>query len=279
MRALAISLVVVATLARPAHGDPDPKRTLIVLEYRAGSSALPGIAARVVATLSRQTSLHVLGQDQTRAGYGDHLDQVLVKCAGEAGCVARIGQEVGAAEVILIGVSELGDVILTIQRIDVAHREIASRVADSLAPGVIPSDTQIAEYTTRILPPTDFLRFGVIGIVANLSGAAVTVGGEPRGLTPIEALELHAPASYDIRVEKPGYVPFTTKVALPPDGEIKVEAQLSRRGGEAWYQRWYVLAAASLVIAGAGGTAIYFGTRDTGSAVPPGELGIKGSIQ
>jgi hypothetical protein len=279
MRAVLLPLLIVASMARLAHGDPDPRRKVIVLEYRAGSSALPGIAARVVATLSKQTSLGVLGQDQARAVYGDHLDQVLSKCAGEAACVARIGQKAGAAEVILVGVSELGDVILTMQRIDVANREVASRVADSLAAGVVPSDLQIAGYTTRLLPPTDFLRFGVIDIVANLAGAAVTVGGEPRGLTPIEALKLHAPANYDIRVDKPGYVPFTTKVALPPDGEIKVEAQLSRRGSEAWYQHWYVLAAAGLVVASAGGTAIYFGTHDTGSAAPPGALPITGSIQ
>jgi len=279
MRALVTSLVIVAAAARLAHGDPDPRRKVVVLEYRAGSSALPGIAARVVATLSKQTSLRVLGQDQTRAVYGDHLDQVLTKCSGEAACVARIGQKAGAAEVILVGISELGDVILTMQRIDVAGHEVASRVADSLATGVVPSDPQLAGYLTRLQPPTDFLRFGVIDIVASLAGAAVTVGGEPRGLTPIAALKLHAPATYDIRVDKAGYVPFTTKVALPPDGEVKVEAQLSRRGTEAWYQHWYVLAAASLVVAGAGGTAIYFGTRDTSPAVPPGELGIKGSIQ
>jgi hypothetical protein len=279
MRALVLAFAVLAAVAPRAHGDPDPRRKVIVLEYRAGSSALPGIAARIVATLSKQTSLGVLGQDQARAVYGDHLDQVLAKCAGEAACIARIGQKAGAAEVILVGISELGDVILTMQRIDVANREVAGRVADSLAAGVVPADPQIAEYTARLLPPTDFLRFGVIDIVANLAGAAVTVGGEPRGLTPIQALKLHAPASYDIRVDKPGYVPFTTKVALPPDGEIKVEAQLSRRGSEAWYQHWYVLAAAGLVVAGAGGTAIYFGTRDTGGTVPPGALPITGSIQ
>jgi len=157
---------------------------------------------------------------------------------------------------------------------------VASRVADSLAAGAIPSDHQVADYANRLLPPSDFLRFGVIELVANLSGAAVTVGGQPRGVTPIAALKLHAPATYDIRVEKSGYVPFSTKVALPPDGEIKVEAELSRRSaGEAWYQRWYVLAAAGMVLAGAGGTAIYFGTRDTGGPAGDGKLGITVVIQ
>ena len=273
------ALVALVAAAPRAHGDPDPRRKVIVLEYRAGSSALPGIAGRVVATLSRQTSLGVLGQDQARALYGDRLDQVLVRCAGEAGCVAKIGERVGAAEVILVGISELGDVILTMQRIDVAGREVTGRIADSLAAGAAPSDSQIASYVNRLLPPSDFLRFGVIDIVANLAGAAVTVGGKPRGVTPIEALKLPAPASYDIRVEKPGYAPFTTRVALPPDGEVKVEAELAKRGATAWYQHWYVLAAAGLIVAGAGGTAIYYGTRDTGgAAMGDGALHVTGSI-
>jgi hypothetical protein len=280
-RVVALAILVAGLLATTgaAHADRDPRRTVVVVEYRAGSSAMPGIAARIVAALSRQTSLHVLGPDQTRAVYGDHLDQVVVRCAGEAGCIARIGHKIGAAEVILVGVSELGDVILTMQRIDVASRAVASRVADSLAATAVPSDGHIAGYIVRLMPPSDFLRFGVIDIVANLAGAAVTVGGESRGLTPIAALKLRAPATYDIRVEKAGFVPFTTKVALPPDGEIRVEAALSRRSADAWYQQWYVLAAAGLVVAGAGGTAIYFGTRDTGGPPGDGQLDLKGIIQ
>lgn len=275
-----LCLVAVLAAASRAGADPDPKRKVSVLEYRAGSSALPGIAGRVAAALSRKTSLGVLGQDQTRAMYGDQLDRTLVKCAGEAACVARIGQKVGAAEVILVGISELGDVILTMQRIDVAGHDITGRVADSLAAGSAPTDAQILGYLNRLLPPGDFLRFGVIDIVANLAGAAVTVGGTSRGLTPIEALKLPAPASYDIRVEKAGYVPFATRVALPPDGEIKVEAELARRGAEAWYQHWYVLAGAGVIVAAAGGTALYFGTRTTTIPAPPGDgtLHVTGSI-
>ncbi len=280
MRTLLIAALAVLALTRIAHGEPDPRRKLLVLEYRAGSSALPGVAARVVAAMTRQTSLEVLGQDQVRAIYGDRLDQVLVKCAGEAACVAKIGQKLDAAEIILVGVSEMGDVILTMQRIDVVHHQVVSRVADSLAAGAAPSDAQLAGYAGRLLPPSDFLRCGVIDIVANLAGAAVTVGGEPRGVTPIEALKLHAPATYEIRVDKPGYLPFLTRVALPPEGEIKVEALLARRGAEAaWYQHWYVLAAAGVVVAGAGGTAIYFATRDPGAPAGDGQLNLKATTR
>jgi hypothetical protein len=258
---------LVAGAAAPAHGDPDPKRKVAVLEYRASSSGLPGIAARITAALGKQTSLAVLGPDQTRALYGDNLDSVLVKCAGEAECVAKIGKKIGASEVILVGISELGDVILTMQRIDVFARNVSGRVADSLAAGAQPSDAQLDQYLTRLLPPGDFLRFGVIDIIASESGAAVTVGGEKRGITPIQPLKLRAPASYEIRVEKTGFVPFTTSVALPADGELRVRAALQRPGTHAWYAHWYVLGAAGVVLAGATGGAIYFATNQASDRV------------
>lgn len=273
MTRLLLGLAVVLAVAGVAAAEPDPKRKMIVLEYRSGSSALPGISKRVLATMQAQTSLQLLGPDQTRTQYGAALDQDIVKCAGDAACIAQLGARVGAVEVVLVGISELGDVILTMQRIDVRKQQVATRIADSLPAGTAPTEDQINGYLTRLLAPTDFIRYGVIDIVANLAGAAVTVGGESRGLTPIQPLKLHAPATYSIRVEKAGYVPFTTRVALPPDGEIKVEAELSKRGTTAWYQRWYVLAGAGLLIAGGAGTAIYFGTRDTGNTVPvSGEL-------
>ena len=221
--------------------------------------------------LGKQTSLDVLGPDQARAVYGEHLDGAVVKCAGEAECVAKIGQKLAAAEVILVGISELGDVILTMQRIDVTGRSVTARIADSLAAGSAPKDDQLDYYLTKLLPAGDFLRFGILDIVASEAGALVIVGGEQRGTTPIAPLKLHAPATYDVRVEKRGFVPFTTKVRLPPDGELKVTASLQHPGGStAWYQHWYVLTAAALIVAGAAGTTIYFATKTTSDRVPIG---------
>ncbi|HEU0032880.1 MAG TPA: PEGA domain-containing protein [Kofleriaceae bacterium] len=253
-----------------ASADPDPKRKVAVLEYRAASSGLPGIGKRIAAALGKQTSLQVLGPDQTRAVYGENIDNVLVKCGGEADCVAKIGQKVGAAEVILVGVSELGDVILTMQRIDVRGRTVSGRVADSLAAGAAPTDAQLDGYLTRLLPPSDFLRYGVIDIIASEAGALVTVGGENRGLTPIQPLRLRAPAAYEIRVEKTGFVPFSTSVQLPADGELRVRAALQVPGKSAWYTRWYVLAGMGVVVAGAAGGAIYFATASPSDRVSGG---------
>ena len=259
--------------------DPDPKRKVCVLEYRAGSAALPGIGKRLTAAISKDTSIAVLGPDQTRVAYGDALDTTVVKCAGEAPCIAAIAKKVGAAEVILVGVSELGDVILTMQRIDAHSSNVAARIADSLAEGAAPTADQVDAYLQRLLPASDFRRFGVIDIVANLGGAVVTVAGEKRGLTPILPLTLPAPASYAVRIEKTGYVPYSTTIALPPDGRIKVEAELNLRGATAWYQHWYVLAGAAVLVAGAGSTAVYFATRDTTSGPGMGTLGLGGQVK
>lgn len=266
----ALALATVCVLATPARAELDPRRKVVVIEYRAGSSALPNVVAQLVAEMSRQTSLQVLGPDQTKALYGEQLDQAIVKCGGDADCVAKIGAKVGAAEVVLVGVSELGDVILTMQRIDVRSHNVSARIADSLAATAAPTEDQLGYYLTKLLPPSDFLRFGIIAITSSEPGAAVTVGGEARGVTPIEPLKLRAPAKYPIRIEKAGFVPFTTTVQLPPDSELKVEAELSRRGGgTAWYQKWYVLTGIAIG-AGLVGGGIYFATREPPDSVDVG---------
>jgi hypothetical protein len=270
-RALA-SLIMVALGASIAHADDlDPRRKVVVLEYRASSSALPGIASILVGEMAKQTSLKVLGPDQTKTIYGDGLDQAVVKCAGDADCVAKIGAKVGAAEVVLVGVSEVGDVILTMQRIDVGKHTVTARLAELVGSDQTPTNEQLIGYLQRLLPPADFKRFGVIEIRSSENGAIVTVGGEKRGLTPIDPLKLPAPAAYSIRVEKDGFVPFTTKVQLPPESELKVEAELSLRGAAShWYTKWYVLAGIGVVGAGLVGGGIYFATRETPSSVDVG---------
>jgi hypothetical protein len=267
---LAVALAIVCSVAGVARAELDPRRKVVVIEYRAGSSALPRVVDQLIAEMTTQTSLQVLGPDQTKTLYGEQLEPAIVKCGGEADCVAKIGQKVGAAEVVLVGISELGDVILTMQRIDVRSRKVSARIAESLAADSQPTVDQLGYYLTNLLPPSDFLRFGIIAINSNERGAVVTVGGEKRGLTPIDPLKLRAPAKYPIRIEKTGFVPFTTTVQLPPDSELKVDANLSRRGaGSHWYEKWYVYAG-GVVVLGLVGGGVYFATREPPTSVPVG---------
>ena len=257
---LALVVAALAAAASPARAEPNPKRKVVVLEYRAGSSALPMVADRVAARLRKLTSLAIIDATAARQRI-DGLDDRVVRCAGEAACLGGIGQSLGAEEIVLVGISELGDVILTLQRITVKGRQVETRIAESLAPSDQPTDDVLAQYLGRLMPGSDFIRFGQIKVIANLSGARVKLDGQDRGTTPIQPLRVRAPATYDIRVDKGGYTPFSASIAVPADGEVSVKAELERRGGGRWYQKWWVLAIAGVAVVGATGTAIYFGGR------------------
>jgi hypothetical protein len=268
-----IAAAVVATLvvvSGRAAAEPDGKRRVAVLEYRAGSRAMPELDARIARVLAARTSLDVVDAVEARKLYAGGLDAAVVGCGGEPACVAKIGAKLRAQEVVLVGISEMGDVILTLQRIDVKDRAVTGRLAESMAVDAAPSDAELATLLQRVMPRSDFLRYGIIHIDAKLAGADVEVGGERRGITPVPALKLRAPASYDIRVSKEGFVPFRAKVAVPPEGEVRVQAELERRSAAPrWYQRWWVPVLAGAVVAGAA-AGTYFVVTEEPSSVPVG---------
>lgn len=262
--------------AAPSHAETlSPKRKVAIVEYRSGSSALPNLANRITDVMRKTTSLSVMGPDQTRSVIGDSLDESVVKCAGASECLARLGQKAGVAELVLVGISEFGGVIVTLQRINTRTSEVTGRIADSLDAGLTPSDEQLVAYLSRLLPPSDFLQFGVIDIVANVAGASVSVGGQKRGVTPLPALRVDAPATYDVKIEKTGYVPFRATIQVPPEGTVQVKAELALRTQRAWYARWWVLAGAGVIVAGATAGIIYATSSDAASNTVP----VTGTIE
>jgi hypothetical protein len=52
------------------HAHAAPKRKVVVLEYRSGSSSLVGIGAQLATAIGKQTSLDVLGPAQAKAVFG-----------------------------------------------------------------------------------------------------------------------------------------------------------------------------------------------------------------
>jgi len=253
---------------RAAADDSDAKRKVAVLEYRAGSAALAGIDVRIAGLLATQTSLDVVDAAEARKQYGAKLDGDVVACGGEAACIAKIGGKVGAKEVLLVGVSEFGDVILTLQRIDVRRRKVAMRIAEALAADADPGDGDLGAYLRRVMPESDFLRYGTIRVSANLAGAEVFLGKERKGTTPVEAIKVRAPATYELRLTHKGYTPFQAKVAVPPEGDIEVTARLTKDGGGGpWYTKWWVVAIAGAAVAGGVGVGFYM-SQDDPTSVP-----------
>ena len=252
-RALAAVTATAILTAAPLARAEDPRRTVAVLEYRADSKALPAIGSRIAGVLRERTSLRVLGDDQARQRYGAELSAAVVQCEGDAGCIGAIGGKLGVAEVVLVGVSELGDVILSVQRIDSREGAVRSRLAEALAADADPGDDELVSYLGRLLPPDDFKRFGTLAIKVNVDGASIVVGGEPRGTSPLPPFQVPAPSRYRIEVAAIGYGPFRAEVAVPPDAEVTVDAELTRpgRGRTPWYAHWYVPVIAGVIVGGA----------------------------
>lgn len=270
MRSAVLALVAVCAAAGAASAqEPNPKRKVAVIEFRSGSAELAAIGARAATLLDELTGVEVIDQNGARAVFGASLDSEVVDCAGEAGCVAEIARKLGVDELLLVGVAEFGDVILTMQRIDAKSGTVLSRVAEALQTGTTVSDEAVEGYLRRVLPKEDFLRYGVIRVTANVDGASVTVGTTVRGKTPIDPLRVPAPATYPIAVTKSGFVDFRASVAVPPDAEVLVRSQLTRKGTAGkrpWYARWWVIAIAGTVAAGAVTTAVIV-TRDDPDSV------------
>lgn len=260
--ALLVLLVLLGgRVARAEDGGADPRRTVVVLAFRTGAADLPEIDRRLADILRARTSLEVIDAVDARRRYGNRLDGDVVGCRGEAACIAGIGGKLGAREVVLVGVSRFGDVILTLQRIDVQGKGVRGRIAEALAPDATPAQDTLLEYLQRVLPKSDFLRFGVLRIQANIAGAEVVIGGETRGRTPLAPLRLPAPERYDIRITKPGYTAFEAVTSVPPDGDVVVRATLAQ-AEKVWYKRWWVWTLAGTALVSTAAVVIVASDRD-----------------
>ena len=257
------SWVAATVLLSVGAAHAEDKGTVAVLEYRAGVKGGREIGLRLARLLRETAALRVIDLEEARRKL-PKVDAEVAKCSGVALCVGAIGEQLGAQEVLLVGVSQFGDVIIAIQRIDSKRGEAGARLAESLPADKEISDEQALGWLRQLFPPETFRRFGSIAVDADQPGATVTLNGEPAGKTPLPApAKVRAPATYKVRVEKSGFLPFQARVDVLPDANIGVHASLVRETRDApWYKRWYVWAAVGGVLAAGGAaTAVYFGTR------------------
>ena len=245
--ALAALLVVSSSQAEP----PSSRRKVAVLEFRAGTEGARNLALRAATVLRTATSLVITDPDDARGTAGPRIDREIAGCAGKPACISAVGERLGVDEVLLVGVAEFGDLIVTLQRVDVASKQVLSRVADSLAKGTEPDPVMVEGYLKHLLPPEDFLRYGMIAVLANVDGAVVSIGGTNRGMTPLAPVTVPAPSTQDVRVSKPGYVDFLAQLQVSPDGTVKLRPTLIRRYNQVWYKKWWVWAVIGGVATGA----------------------------
>jgi hypothetical protein len=263
-RLFLVLLLLSAWAAPPALAGTLAK--VAVVEFRAGSTGLPDVGLRLAKILRSSTSLAVLDPDDARRLEGAKVDRELARCAGAARCVATLGQRLGADEILLVGISQLGDLIITLQRIEARSAKVLSRLAESLPEGTEPDDKALLDYLTRLLPPAVFRRYGTLRVAANVDGAKVEVDQKVRGKTPLAPIVVLAPARLDVRVTKAGYAEFKARVDVMPEATVEVRPQLVPVDPR-WYKNPWVWIVATTVVAGAATTAAIL-SRDEPTSVP-----------
>src|SRR4051794_22835296 len=108
-----------------AHAE---HKVVAVLEYRAGSKGMPGIGEKMARLLAANAALEVIGPGDARRKAGPRIDADVARCSGDAMCIGTIGEQLGASEVLLIGISQLGDMVLAMQRIDAGKGQAGARL-------------------------------------------------------------------------------------------------------------------------------------------------------
>ncbi len=236
-------------------------RTVAVLEFRSGTRAVPRITRTFATRLARLTSHRVIPPSEARRLLGS-VDGDVAQCKGEASCIAAIGNELRCDEVVLVGISQLGDTILAFQRIDSARGVVLARLADTLGRRRRITTSSLDRYLRRLFPAGDFKRYGKIAVRTNTTGDRVFVDGQYRGQTPLPPLRVAAPGRYAIRVTRPGHDDFLARLDVLPDALVEVTPTLGRKHTPTrWYQRWWVWAIVGGVVVASATTAVVLTTR------------------
>lgn len=265
---LAWPLVIAASILAPAAALAGA-RTIAVLEFRAGARGVPHITGALARRMGKVTSNRVIPPAEARRILGASVDADVARCEGDAPCIARIGRLLGCHEVLLVGISQLGDTILAFQRIEVATGRVVTRMADTLGHRRRVKDHKLDHYLRRLLPPSDFRRYGRIVIRTETQGDKVYVDDQFRGQTPLAPLRVAAPGRYSIRVKRPGHEAFVARLDVLPDATVEVTPTLSlRHQPTRWYQKWWVWAIIGTAVVGGTTAAVVGATSQQPDQVP-----------
>ncbi len=255
---LLVAAVLVVTLPS-GRAAAEERRKVAVLEYRAGVEQASDLGAHLAERLRTTAALVVIDPVEARRRF-PHTDGQTARCSGDAACLARLGAALEVDEILLVGISKLGDVVMALQRIDVESAKVSAQLSDVLPDDGALDDEKLDGWLKRLYPPEVFKRYGFIAVTANVAGAVVTINGQSKGETPLEGkLKVLAPHSYRVELRKPDFAPFAARIDVPPDATVEVRAELSHSSlPTPWFKRWYLWAiAGGVVAAGAAGALIY----------------------
>jgi hypothetical protein len=225
----------------PLAAEGEERRRAAVLEYRGGVDKAPDLAAALADRLKKTAALEVFDLAEVRRR-NPRVDAEIAKCAGDVECTARAGVKLSVDEVLLVAMSQLGDLVVNIQRIDsVTGKVTGAPLSAVLSASRAVDEAQIDAWLHQLYGPEVFKRYGYISVIANVEGAVVTINGKVMGETPLDGkLRVLAPRNYKVSLTKKDRVPFTARLDVVPDATQEVRAEMPEATQKTpWYKRWY----------------------------------------
>jgi hypothetical protein len=197
-----------------------------------------------------------------------------VRCQ-DAACLSRLGRALGVTRVVTGDIGALGgSYVVNLRLIDVTAGKDARQVSGPLA---LRGGSQEAERgaraaVVRLLAPSRYT--GTLQVETDVVGATIYLDGRPVAVSPATRISGIPVGTHALRVSKEEFRDHLAFVqvnygeaavvnaplrAFPVVNE-EVLARRQARAGGPWYRRWYVLAAAGLIVAAAVATGIALGS-------------------
>ena len=151
------------------------------------------------------------------------------QCTGEEKCLAAVGKKLGVDIVVTGTVGAMGSAyVLNIKAVDSGTAKQVQRIqSDPLrgSPDELIEGVRVAAY--KLLAPDQL--HGSIQIQTDIVGAEVKLDGRPMGKTPLPNLGVISKlplGKHDLRVQAPGYDPFSDEVDVHFQKVARAEVRL-----------------------------------------------------
>lgn len=228
------------------------------------AESLSAVLAAELATASRNR-YQVISRNELHRILVQQVEAQQLGCV-EPSCLADLGK-LAAADFIVTGtIGEMGEEwVFSLELIDVRVSQVLRRQAltwQGSAAGLI---EVCRPMVLRLIDGSAAAQYrGGLQILSNEAGAVVHVDDEAIGETPIELYPNLPIGRHRIKINKPGYLHYTTDVVVHRNETTLLQAQLVDEGSlQPWYRKWWVWTGAAALVAGSVTAAAMLHNPDT----------------
>jgi len=243
--------VVAAGLAAPAAARPSrPKLAALILKTGLVDEELADNLTEVlISRLARRGDHEIAGKEELKNKLGVD-DKAAADCMSNAGCLGRVGTELGVTRMVVGTLGKRGDdYVYNLNLIDIETGKVENRVFEMVAGGKVPSLIAAVQSTAdKLLEPK--VEPGAVRVTSETRGAMVYLDESFLGSTPVRRDGLE-PGAHSLRVEKEGHVGWAKEIEVPAGATMEVKVPLAALAKR---RTWPGPAAASMaVLAGLSG--------------------------